>query len=142
MYFKTKNSALKDVPKRKRVYYFFIIVLLVFFGLLSRSSFVPKLIYPYIGDAFYAFMMYFIVAFVKPASSPKTVFMAAVTICFGIEFSQLYQANWINEIRNYKLGALVLGLSFLWSDLLAYLFGASAGYWVESSKICSKFRHK
>ena len=128
---KIKNQALKDLQARNRVHYFFIIIFVVLLGLFSRSRFTPEIIYPYIGDAFYALMMYFIVAFLCPASPRKTVFLTAVAICFVIELSQLYQAEWINNIRNYKLGALVLGHGFLWSDLLAYLFGALAGFFLE-----------
>lgn len=129
---KIKNQALKDLPARNRLRYFFIIIFVVLLGLFSRSRFTPEIIYPYIGDAFYALMMYFIVAFLRPASSPKTVFLAALAICFAIEFSQLYQADWLNHIRSNKIGALVLGHGFLWSDLLAYLFGALVGFLLES----------
>ena len=48
-----------------------------------------------------------------------------------IEFSQLYQENWIIEIRNTTLGHLVLGQGFLWSDLLAYTFGSIICYILE-----------
>ena len=128
---KIKNQALKDLQARNRVHYFFIIIFVVLLGLFSRSRFTPEIIYPYIGDAFYALMMYFIVAFLWPTSSPKTVLLKALAICFAIEFSQLYQADWLNQIRSNTLGALVLGHGFLWSDFLAYLFGALAGFFLE-----------
>ena len=48
-------------------------------------------------------------------------------LCLGIsvlvEVSQLYQADWINGIRRTLVGALVLGNSFVWSDLLCYMSG-------------------
>ena len=44
-------------------------------------------------------------------------------LCFLLEFSQLYQVKWINNIRKTGPGKLVLGQGFLWSDLLAYSLG-------------------
>lgn len=101
-------------------------------GLLSRTEFASKIIFPAFGDALYALMMYFIVTFFKPKHSPKNIFIIAVGICFFIELTQLYQANWINTIRSYKIAALVLGHGFLYTDLLAYLAGGFAGFITET----------
>ncbi len=51
--------------------------------------------------------------------------------CFAVEFSQLYQAEWIIMIRQTKIGGLILGYGFLWSDLLCYAAGVSAGIIIE-----------
>ncbi|WP_349655092.1 DUF2809 domain-containing protein [Neobacillus sp. YX16] len=42
---------------------------------------------------------------------------------FSIEFSQLYQEEWINQIRGTLLGALILGKGFLTVDLIRYTTG-------------------
>ncbi|MEO8610423.1 MAG: DUF2809 domain-containing protein [Chloroflexota bacterium] len=55
----------------------------------------------------------------------------ALAVTWGIEFSELYQADWINAIRAYKLGGLILGYTFLPSDLLMYLCGIGAGVLLE-----------
>jgi len=44
-----------------------------------------------------------------------------------IEMSQLYQAEWINNIRHTTLGGLILGQGFLWSDIVAYTAGVIIG---------------
>ena len=44
-----------------------------------------------------------------------------------IEISQLYQAEWINNIRHTTLGGLILGQGFLWSDMVAYTVGVIIG---------------
>ena len=41
-----------------------------------------------------------------------------------IELSQLYQADWILRVRATRLGGLLLGHAFLWSDVLAVFVGA------------------
>ncbi len=62
-------------------------------------------------------------------ASLSTVEVAAIALLFslGIELSQLYHAPWIDDIRQYRLGALVLGHGFLWTDLVCYSFGVAMG---------------
>jgi len=112
--------------KQTRLSYFLIFTAVIALGLLSRGSYVPAIIYPYIGDVLYAVMMYFLLAFLYPQKSAQFLFLVSLSICFGIEFSQLYQADWIVDLRKQKLVALILGSGFLWSDVLAYIVGASA----------------
>ncbi|CKH20539.1 Protein of uncharacterised function (DUF2809) [Streptococcus pneumoniae] len=45
--------------------------------------------------------------------------------------SQLYHAEWIDNIRATTLGGLVLGYGFLWSDLVAYTIGVGVGFLFE-----------
>jgi hypothetical protein len=105
---------------KTRILYFFIICLVIILGLLSRKlDFVPL----FVGDILYAMMIYFIVRFLLLKADLKIITFISILTCYGIEILQLYQANWIVEIRNTTLGHLVLGQGFLWSDLLAYTFG-------------------
>lgn len=100
-------------------------------GLASRSPWVPTLIYPYLGDALYAVMMYFLLAFIYPNKAPRSLFYLSLSICIGIELLQLYQAPWINDLRKQKLIALVLGSGFLWSDVIAYIIGSFSGLIIQ-----------
>jgi hypothetical protein len=52
-------------------------------------------------------------------------------ICYGIEFLQLYQAEWIIELRKTLFGRYVLGQGFLWTDILAYTFGIFTAFIIE-----------
>jgi hypothetical protein len=58
-----------------------------------------------------------------PKTNTLTIGIYSLLFAFGIELSQLYQSPWIHDIRSYKLGGLILGHGFLWSDLLAYSMG-------------------
>lgn len=55
----------------------------------------------------------------------RSTHIAALTLLgsFAVEFSQLYQADWINVIRSTTPGALLLGHGFLWQDLICYTTG-------------------
>ena len=118
--------------KRNRFLYFGIILFIIALGLGSRTSYIPDFIYPYLGDFLYAVMMYFIFAFLLPKVPPINIAFMAVGICFAIEFLQMYQAPWINEIRHTCVGALTLGSGFLWSDLVCYSLGGAVGFGLEN----------
>ncbi|MDO4925230.1 MAG: DUF2809 domain-containing protein [Turicibacter sp.] len=109
----------------KRILYFIITSLVMLMGLLSRKfMFIfPKNIAPFIGDMFWAMMVYFGFRFLLPKLSLLKSFNIALIFSFGIEISQLYQSNWINSIRKTTIGGLVLGHGFLWMDLISYTIG-------------------
>jgi hypothetical protein len=97
-------------------------------GLLSRHFSVIPL---FIGDILWATMVYFIARFLFVKRSMKFALAVGLLFCFAIEFSQLYKAQWINELRHTLFGHLVLGEGFLWSDLLCYLVGVGIGVFVD-----------
>ncbi len=111
--------------QRNRIIYIFLLLLIVVSGLLSRriSDFLPELVNIYIGDAIWAIMVYLLVCIIFIKWSVFRVAAISLLFCYVIELSQLYQAEWINNIRNTIIGGLVLGYGFLWSDLLAYAMG-------------------
>jgi hypothetical protein len=76
----------------------------------------------YAGDVLWAAMIYWGFRFLLAHKPERTAFYAIV-FCFLIEFSQLYHAPWIDQIRQNRLGGLVLGFGFLWSDLVCYSVG-------------------
>jgi len=106
--------------KQDRIQFFKLTVITIIVGLLSRQiRFIPV----YVGDILYATMMYFLVRslFIRTSIYKTAVTTLAITFC--IEFSQLDQSVWINNLRNTVLGRLVLGQGFLWTDLIAYIIG-------------------
>lgn len=109
----------------KRVLYFVTTSLVMLMGLLSRKfMFIfPKNIAPFIGDMFWAMMLYFGFRFLLPKLALLKSFNIALIFSFAIEISQLYQSDWINTIRKTTIGGLVLGHGFLWMDLISYTIG-------------------
>ena len=113
---------------KTRARYLLLIIAIIAAGLLSRRiSFIPAAT----GDALYALMMFFMVRFVLIGKRSIIIGIISLSICFVIEFSQLYQSGWINAIRATLPGRVLLGQGFLWTDLLAYLAGACAGLGIE-----------
>jgi glycopeptide antibiotics resistance protein len=113
----------------KRIIYLLTIVILILLGLSSRKygDFLPRFVAENAGDALWAMMVYFGFRFLLVRKSILTAVLLSLLFSFGIEFSQLYQASWINQIRGTVLGALVLGKGFLMVDLIRYTIGIIIG---------------
>lgn len=110
-----------------------LIAMVILTGRASRKypSLLPALFGKYPGDALWALMVLLGWALVSPRlGTGKLAFFALVTSC-AVEFSQLYQAAWINAIRSTTVGHLVLGSTFSWFDMLAYSVGIGLGVLVE-----------
>jgi hypothetical protein len=120
---------------KPRLEYCFFIFIVIIAGLLSRKIlWVPQ----WVGDLLWALMVYLMVRVLLINDSIKQVAIISLAFCFVIEISQLYQADWINQIRQTLPGRLILGQGFLWSDLLAYTGGIAIG--VLGERIFNKRR--
>ena len=120
---------------RNRVTYACVTALVVVAGLGSRSRWavqLPSFVATYAGDTLWALMIYLCFGFVFPRARVQAVALAALSMSFAIEVSELYQAEWINRIRSTPLGGLVLGFGFKWSDLVCYATGILMGVTAES----------
>ncbi|MGB7329720.1 MAG: DUF2809 domain-containing protein [Rubripirellula sp.] len=113
----------------RRTVFFGLMMVVVALGLASRryALSLPSFVGAYAGDLLWALMVYLGLGVLFPATSVlRRVFMALL-FSYAIECSQLYHAPWINEIRQTRLGGLVLGFSFLASDLVCYTIGIAVG---------------
>ena len=123
---------------RYRPLYFLIVIIVICIGLISRTSWSPAWIYPYLGDVLYATMAYFGFAFLLPRSDPFKLLFLAIAFCFIIEFLQLVDTGWMVRLRSNKYARLVLGQGFLYADLFCYIGGAGLGYFIEKYLMLKK----
>ena len=109
-------------------------IAIIALGLASRhySFLFPAFLGKYPGDALWALMVFLGCAFFKPRASTRRLAAAALAIACLDEFSQLYQAPWINAIRSTTMGHLVLGSTFSWLDMAAYAVGVSMGALIDA----------
>lgn len=119
--------------KRNRLLYGFMIIIVIALGLLSRRmhNIIPEFLNTYLGDALWALMAFFMFSFIFKDRETKKIALMGILFCYLIEISQLYHANWIDNIRKTTLGGLILGYGFLWSDLVAYAIGIGIGITFE-----------
>lgn len=114
---------------RHRIIYGIAIIITMLVGLFTRSELVPMppFVLLYVGDGIWALLVFWLACFLKPDWPLKYRVAAALAFAYAIEFSQFYQADWLNQIRQTRIGGLILGFSFLPSDLVAYTIGIAAG---------------
>jgi len=110
-------------------------VSVILLGLASRKypGLFPAMMGKYPGDALWALMVFFGWGVVLPTARTWRLAGYAALTSYAVEFSQLYQAPWINAIRATTCGHLVLGSKFQWMDLLAYSAGIVLGVILVSS---------
>ena len=113
---------------RKRKRYISAVFILICFGLPSRQmpDVLPTWYVTYAGDFLWAMLIFFLYGLVFDFSGKKACWFAIVTT-YSIECSQLFHPAWLDSLRSTKLGGLVLGFGFLWSDICAYSLGIATG---------------
>jgi hypothetical protein len=128
---------------RKRMLQAFYLIMVMILGLASRKygELLPRWLAVYSGDILWGLMVYLMVGFLLPKQ--KIIHTAFIAAAFSalMEMSQLYHTPWIDAIRSNKLGGLLLGYGFLWSDLICYALGIAFGViieWVYYTKTTAK----
>lgn len=115
--------------RRNRTVYAIATAGVVVLGLASRkyASILPDMLGKYPGDALWALMVFMGYGVLLPSAKPWNRAAWALGTAYAVEFSQLYQASWINAIRATTVGHWVLGSAFHWQDLVAYPIGILLG---------------
>jgi hypothetical protein len=116
-------------PLRCRVLYATLALFVAGAFLLWRSGLIalPQWLSNNGGDALWALMIFVGFGFLLPRVSTLTLALLALAFTWGVEFSQLYQAPWLDAVRSTIPGRLVLGTTFNWPDLPAYGVGIVLG---------------
>lgn len=129
-------------PERRPLLQLAATVLVIALGLASRAfpQWVPDSLGKYPGDALWAMMIVFGLGMVATRMRTWQLALWSLLICFAVEFSQLYQAPWIVELRSHALGHLVLGSFFGWFDLIAYAAGVAVAAIVDNVALFKRRR--
>lgn len=127
-------------PARNRIVYLISVAIVMGVGLSSRkyACYLPEYINTYLGDALWAVMIYLFAALLLKDRKSAQIALLSLLFCYLVEISQLYHAPWIDAIRNTRLGGLVLGFGFLWTDIIAYTMGIGVMLAIESIYIWFK----
>lgn len=116
--------------KRNRLVYAVVIAAVIVVGLASRSplaSYMPLFFATYAGDTLWALCVFLCLGLVLSGARTSIIALLTILIAFGVEISQLYEAEWFNNIRDTSIGALALGAGFKWSDFPCYTVGCLLG---------------
>ena len=120
--------------ERSRGIYLMSVGLAILAGLLWRSRLLPlsPFFSKYGGDALWAVVVFFGFGFLLPGSPLLKLALLSLGSAWGIEFLQLYHAPWIDSVRGYRLGHLILGTTFNAPDLIAYAVGVTLAAFLEA----------
>jgi hypothetical protein len=119
--------------KRNRISYLIFAIAVAIIGLSSRrySRLLPEFLASYAGDTLWALMVFLGIGMLFPRWSTMRVSVTALLFAFTIELSQLYHSAWLDQIRHTRVGGIILGYGFLWTDLLCYGVGITTGWILE-----------
>ena len=114
--------------KKLKIKYLISVISFITLGILSRKiTGIPL----FTGDMLYAVLIYFGFRFLIVKSEKSTSLLFSLLFCFGIEFLQLVQIDWLIAIRKTTLGHYILGQGFLWLDLLCYVIGTLLAFLID-----------
>lgn len=96
------------------------------FGLASRWTVLSgwPIVGPYGGDAAWTIAAAGGLRVLLPGFTGIRIALLGYGLSVVVELSQLVHVGWLDAIRDHRVGALLLGRGFLWSDLVAYAAGA------------------
>jgi hypothetical protein len=122
------------LPSRSRVVYGLATAGVIGLGLASRRwpGLFAAAFGKYPGDALWALMVFLLWGMFRPSLATKRLAAYALITAYLDEFSQIYQASWIDAIRATTVGHLLLGSTFSWWDMFAYTAGVGVGVVCEN----------
>jgi hypothetical protein len=102
---------------------YFSVALLIFTIEVLIALFVrDKFVRPYLGDVLVVILIYcFVRSFLS--APPLMISVAVLVFAFALEFLQLFNIVDILGFGNSTVARTVIGTSFAWIDLLAYVAG-------------------
>jgi hypothetical protein len=123
---------LTPVWQLRRIYLLLIPLAIVSaFATRSDAPSIPAFVAEYGGDTLWAWMVFMVIRLFTTRWAIWKSAAMALTIAYGCEISQLYHAPWIDTMRSYRVGVILLGNCFVWSDLVCYSVGILAGAFAE-----------
>nr|WP_309242673.1 DUF2809 domain-containing protein [Limnofasciculus baicalensis] len=110
------------------------IILIIPLGYTVRFSqgITPEWLNDCLGVIAYQIFWILFVLFIYPRASLIWTAIGVFFFACGIEFLQLWQPSWLQELRGTLPGRLVLGNTFTWTDFPPYIIGSFLGWlWVR-----------
>jgi hypothetical protein len=112
-------------PPRKRSLLALALLAVVALGIASRHPSMPEFSILYAGDILWGALFFLLTASLAPCATTLRLWLASTALTELTELTQLYQSPWAQSVRATRLGGLLLGHSFSWSDTLCVALGTT-----------------
>jgi hypothetical protein len=109
-------------------------------GLASRRPGAPAFVVAYAGDVLWGVLFFLLYALLWPGKRALALAAWAIVTTELIELSELYQGAWALRLRATRLGGLLLGHAFSWSDVACVFVGAALAALLDA-RAFSSTRH-
>lgn len=119
---------------RNRIIHLMIAFLLLCIEILIAARVNGGLLRTWGGDVFVVMLIYFSVRALIPAWKPINMAIGVLIFSFSIEFLQLFDLIGKLGLQDKLIARLILGNTFEWTDLLAYVIGIVAAFWLDKLK--------
>lgn len=120
------TSESEPAPARSRPCVLACLAGAIALGLASRRWPLPGVLAEHTGDGLYTVAAFWALLTVAPRLRGPAAGVAAFLSSAAVEFGQLIEADWLQELRANRWAALLLGQGFQVADLVAYAFGGAA----------------
>ncbi|MBV9868430.1 MAG: DUF2809 domain-containing protein [Abitibacteriaceae bacterium] len=120
---------------RQRFRYLPALLLAFFAGLVTHcyARHLPHWVAQYVPDTLWALWVYLALVFIASRLVTWQALCYALAFSYCMEVTQLYHTAWIDSVRATTIGALILGSTFQWGDLLCYTVGILSGALIDVS---------
>ena len=118
-------------PKKQRLLTLFIMAALIPLGLASKlyTGTGQAWVHGHLGGVIYVLFWCLAALLLWPRARPWRIASAVLLATCALEFLQLWQPTWLQQVRGTFMGAALLGTSFVWWDFLYYVLGCT-GAWL------------
>jgi hypothetical protein len=81
-----------------------------------------------LGGVFYVLFWCLLLFWLQSGLRPGRVALAVLAVTCLLEFLQRWHPPWLEGLRSFWLGQILLGTTFAWSDFPYYFIGAGLGW--------------
>jgi hypothetical protein len=81
-----------------------------------------------LGSVLYEIAWCLVAAIAVPHGPPRPIALTVFAATCTLEILQLWHPPFLEWLRSFFVGRLVLGTTFVWSDFAWYAVGSAAGY--------------
>ncbi len=119
------------MKSRKRIILILWILVITPIGFLTKAYHGPAAhwVNDSLSGALYVIFWCWVVAFFAPGVHARNIAFWVFGTTSLLEVAQLWHPPFLQYLRSFYLGKVILGTTFAWSDFFYYAIGAGVAYW-------------